>query len=453
MIRKVAYFTFQREKTAIEQYRIYSPMKHAGIEVVEGVVDGKVKPLVIQECDLVIIQRDFAGSFEDYMAISWIAKSAGKPFVLDLDDNLLSLPKEHPDRVSHYYSSALPGLLHAMIKADLVTVATENLKNELLELNPNISVLPNYFDPNLWEIQDQTPTNDDEPVRILYMGSHTHKPDLESINKTLFQVAKNASRKVKFTFIGVKPPTGLENLAMVEEIKDFTFVYEDFVEKFSRIEADIALAPLKDNTFNRSKSPIKFFEYSAIGLPTIASAVDPYTKVIKEGETGLLATNEADWVEKINLLIENTELRKELVNNARASINENYLITKHANSWKEAYEGITLPKENKQLDRTAILEFLAGVARQSSEQAVKNKTEQRMAEKTIDQLMSKNKDSLTRIEALKAKVAAKEEELTQLSWSLNNAKLEIVDYSTSTSWKMTRLFRRVGRWINRREND
>ena len=480
MIKKVAFFTFQQEKTAIEQYRIYSPLKHAGIEVIEGVVNGEVTPLVIQECDLVLTQRDFARSFEDYKAISWISKSAGKPFVLDLDDNILSLPKEHPDRVSHYYSSALPGLLQAVIEADLVTVSTENLKKELLELNPNISLLPNCFDPDLWEIQDQSSHSEGQPVRILYMGSHSHKPDIESIGNPLLQVAQTARRKIKFIFIGIDPPEGLENFAPVERINGFTFDYIDFIEKFSRIEADLAIAPLVDSNFNRSKSPIKFFEYSAIGLPVIASAIEPYSLIIKDGETGLLSNSEPQWVEKINILIENAEIRKELVQNARASINKNYLITQHASSWKDAYESISLPRENEPLDRVTIQKYLSGVALQISEQAVKQKTEQKKAENSIaqlenknqevlervdrlesmnqesleriDRLESKNQESLGRIDALRAKVAAKDDEITQIGESLRNAKLEIVDYTTSTSWIITRPFRRVGRWIKRWKN-
>ena len=43
--------------------------------------------------------------------------------------------------------------------------------------------------------------------------------------------------------------------------------YKDFATFFQTQSADIFIAPLVDNIFNQCKSPIKFFEYSALGVP------------------------------------------------------------------------------------------------------------------------------------------------------------------------------------------
>ena len=49
------------------------------------------------------------------------------------------------------------------------------------------------------------------------------------------------------------------------------------------------LAPLEDTPFNRAKSDLKFLEYSALGLPTVASRVTPYLGIDAHG--GVLADN------------------------------------------------------------------------------------------------------------------------------------------------------------------
>ena len=40
---------------------------------------------------------------------------------------------------------------------------------------------------------------------------------------------------------------------------------------------DIAIVPLEESTFNSNKSCIKFYEFSSLKVPTICSAVPPYS--------------------------------------------------------------------------------------------------------------------------------------------------------------------------------
>lgn len=500
-INKVAFFTFAEVTTAIEHYRVLSPLKHAGIEIINGVVDGEIKPLVIQECDLVLIQRDFARKFEDYLTISWIARSTGKPLVMDLDDNILNLPKEHPDRISHYYASSLPGLLHALIDVDLVTVSTEHLKNDLIDINPNISVLQNYFDPDLWDLKTTATHQESDTKKILYMGSHTHAADIELVSDALVRVAKEAGNKVEFVFIGVKPPAHLEKFAKITHIENMGYEYKKFVHKFSEIEADLAIAPIRDNTFNKSKSPIKFFEYTALGIPAIYSDIEPYSWVVTEGKNGFLAKSENEWVEKINILLDNQELRKQMVADAKSVITENYLVSDHAYLWKDTYESISLPTHHKAINTTPILEVLKNIAAQISDQAdFTNKathriesalhesqtqlallendkqaleTQKQEVETKVQELETQKQEAESKVLLLEnntnelkssllelqkrnslmdKKLTEKDDEIGQLTASIKNAKLEIADYVTSTSWKVTRPFRRIGRFIRRRKN-
>ncbi len=66
---------------------------------------------------------------------------------------------------------------------------------------------------------------------------------------------------------------------------------------------DIALAPLEmGNLFCRAKSEIKFVEAGSLGIPFVASRIDPFMDAITEGEDGLLAGNEAEWTEALSSL-------------------------------------------------------------------------------------------------------------------------------------------------------
>jgi glycosyltransferase involved in cell wall biosynthesis len=53
-------------------------------------------------------------------------------------------------------------------------------------------------------------------------------------------------------------------------------------------------------------------EYSASGLPVVASPVGTNTDHIREGITGFLVKNANEWVEKITLLVKDGQLRKKM---------------------------------------------------------------------------------------------------------------------------------------------
>jgi len=519
-INKIVFFSYGDYTTAIQQYRIIGPLKEAGIEIVKGIDNGEFKPMLIQDCDIVLIQRDFAKAFEDFQTISWMAKSTQKPLVLDLDDAILSLPEEHPDRITSYYAAYLPGVLHAVIDADLVTVSTENLKKELLGLNPNIEVLPNFLDTNLWNFKTQRSNENDNLVKILYMGSATHQPEIELMSEALVRVAKESRKKIEFIFVGVQPPEKLREVAEVTSINDMSYVYKNFVDRFSEIKADFAIAPLSDNPFNRAKSPIKYLEYSVNGIPGVYSTIEPYSTVIRDGYNGLLAKSERQWFAQIMRLIEDQELRESIVRNSQQNIKNHYLLEKNASRWREVYEGIQERKPKaKVIEKESILSNLSSVAHQIAElvdnyesknaqlnnqiqeyaiekeqllehhqnerdrleMAIENLCQERddfiqqkntLTKKKEDFVQQKNtltreiekltseKESLLaanqglqdRVTALKEKNKEREEELYQLAWSLKSAKAEIADYTTSTSWVLTRPFRRIARLIKRRKN-
>jgi glycosyltransferase involved in cell wall biosynthesis len=90
-------------------------------------------------------------------------------------------------------------------------------------------------------------------------------------------------------------------------------------------EVDIALAPLEmGNIFCRAKSEIKFVEAGALGLPVVASEMDPFRDAITPGKDGFLASNEKDWSRYLSLLVEHPELRARVGEEARRTVLRHY---------------------------------------------------------------------------------------------------------------------------------
>ena len=87
---------------------------------------------------------------------------------------------------------------------------------------------------------------------------------------------------------------------------------------------DIGIMPLPDNEWTRGKGGYKLLQYMAVGVPCVAAPVGINKELIRDGENGFLATTEEEWYEKLSLLIDNPELRREMGRRGRAYVVRNH---------------------------------------------------------------------------------------------------------------------------------
>lgn len=510
MTKEIAFYSFHNLITALEHYRVYGPLDCAGINIINGIDHGKVNLDIIKDCNFVLFQRDFASHFHVYQAVVDQARKLKKPVILDLDDDLLTLPPDHPDRINHYYTDGLLAILHAIINVDAVTVTTLLLKEKLQKLNPNVWVLPNYLDRRLWKMRTSTFEYSENPLTILYVGSPSHRPDLDMISIPLTRLAKTFKDRIRFHFIGIEPPIGLKEISQINKQPVLTHEYQEFVSIINDVQADIAIAPLCDNEFNRSKSVIKYFEYTAMGIPAVYSGIPPYSSVIRDGYDGLLALTLDEWFEKIQLLIRSADLRREIVQNAQLNIHRNWLLEDHETEWQSVYDQIKTSTRDSFIDRSRMLDSLTEIIVQSTEQKaylyrkliecsreIVGVANPSAAGESIDPLrieqQNNSLDPLTsyldritqvfedekisiqvEIDRLHEKLVLLNSKLEEIEKSseeervslqterdsllrqsvmlqaeLLRARCEIVDYTLSTSWKITRPLRKLGKKLRR----
>jgi GT2 family glycosyltransferase len=337
--KAVCYSNSLSEEDSLAYLRLIAPLKYSGIEIVNGIENYQVYVDRVLDGDFVIIQREFPKDFPNYQKIRKIAHLERKPVVFDLDDQLFYLPENHPDRHSGRYGLSLLPMYQALIDADLVSVTTPALRDFVKDYNENVVLLPNYLDDRLWNIQKEAKTNlNKEYVTIGYMGGITHKPDLEYLVPVFREINKRYPKRIRFKFWGVKPPEEVMTIPKVEWIPPTTNKYEDFAKFFQTQSADIFIAPLIDTPFNRSKSAIKFLEYSALGIPGVFSRLETYTGIVTHGHNGFLAYSHDEWISSLVELIEDEELRCRLAMNALETTRSNWLLSKKYTVWKDGYE-------------------------------------------------------------------------------------------------------------------
>src|SRR5581483_11415045 len=264
------------------------------------------------------------------------AHASGRPVIFDTDDWVFDLEAakhvaalDDMDRSERdLYLSGLRRYRDTLRRCDGCVVTTTTLARLAQDVVGDVRVCPNVVSQEMIELaaialarrtSERRRRRDVEPVRVAYLsGTPTHKRD--------FAVAESAIEWALETF----PEMRLVTVGHIEVARRF----ERFADRLehlplmpwrSLIEAtalvDVNLAPLEpDNPFTASKSCIKYLEAAIVGVPTIASPLPDFERVIEHGRNGLLAASDADWRDGLRRLVESRELREQIGRRAREDV-------------------------------------------------------------------------------------------------------------------------------------
>ncbi len=334
-VRVVAYTT-NTWSSPLARLRLAGPIECAGMLLLHGTEAEMVWPQRVEQADVVVIQRDFPRRVHACRQVIQRAKAMGKPVIFELDDLLFALPEHHPDRVQGYYAEALLPMLDAVLQADAVTVSTRPLAEYLRPFHDRVFVLPNMLDDSIWPVRPPQ-IRREFPLVVGYMGSPSHAPDLQMVLPALLNLARRYGERIAFRFIGLEPPAPLSEVAQVSWEPVRTLDYAQFASEFAAETFDIAIAPLEDNPFNRSKSGIKFLEYAASGVPGVYSNLPPYADLITHGQNGFLAATPDEWEQHLRALLDDPDLRLRIAQEAQKTVSKSHTLSRECHRWRETY--------------------------------------------------------------------------------------------------------------------
>jgi hypothetical protein len=221
----------------------------------------------VPDCDVCIVQRTALPTVEAVDALVRRLGDMGAALVVDVDDAFTLIGPDHPEH--DLYRPLNAALDRAVAAAAETWFSTAELADAYAPLGARSVVAPNAIDPRLWRDWRKArlaPFAGDK-VRMLYMGTHTHGPDLALIRPALDRLHAERGDAFDLTVIGVDPDLApapwLHRLAPPAEAVS----YPRFV-RWLRGQGpfDLGLAPLADNPFNRCKSDIKALDYAALGI-------------------------------------------------------------------------------------------------------------------------------------------------------------------------------------------
>lgn len=218
--------------------------------------------------------------------------------------------------------------------ASMITVSTPYLGDLHREMSPGVrvEVLPNYIPEGVLDM----PIRTEHRPRIGWMGGGSHIRDLEQATGSVRRFMRRNEGWDLYV-------AGTDYRRLFRAPKDRSFyipwihVADDPLAFYSAIDYDIGLCPLLDTKFARSKSPVKALEYSARGIPVIASDVEPYRRFITDGVDGFLVKHEHEWYDRLNLLADDEDLR--IMMGAAAKENaRKHTIEGHWQEWVSVYK-------------------------------------------------------------------------------------------------------------------
>ena len=87
---------------------------------------------------------------------------------------------------------------------------------------------------------------------------------------------------------------------------------------------DIGVYPLEQNDWVLGKSGLKVIQYMSFGLPTVSTNVGTTPRIISHMNNGLLVKTDEEWINSLELLAKDKDLRKKLGLSARESVLKKY---------------------------------------------------------------------------------------------------------------------------------
>jgi glycosyltransferase involved in cell wall biosynthesis len=328
-------------------YRVENFKEHAHNFLVTSDVDYEKNRLrrhsqiyrEIFAADIVIFVRPI---FKKHYLLMKSLKNLGKIIITDIDDYFWQMDRGNPSYV--IIRQKLYQVTEKFIKeSDAITCTNNYLKKALLKLNKKVFVVPNFIDSQaLINYRKKLKAPKDNKKRFINIGlsgSVNTIENLKSFKKILHQV-HNENKNVRLIFFGgeekVIQKVKEEFKTRIKVVKSIPF--NQYFKTLEKLKLDFLLIPRKDNFFNRCKSNCKFLEMSLLKIPVIAQGYQdknsPYQIDIVDGKNGFLVIQKKDWLKKINLLLNNRKLIKEIGQKAFDYVTANYEIKDKIKDWE-----------------------------------------------------------------------------------------------------------------------
>jgi hypothetical protein len=239
------------------------------------------------------IQRQASKAQRDFVVfLKSLQKEHGFKLIYEVDDVVFEedIPDYNKFKTAFVGGGIRQNCIDIINMCDEVTVTCKYMKELYQERTgkKEITVVPNFV-PNFWlghlynrRKNIEAYENNTKRPRVLYTGSGAHydvdnkvggKDDFEHV----LQLIIDTRHQYQWVFVGAFPPPLLKYVQSREiEFHPWQNLLK-YPKLISDLNAQVMIAPLQDNSFNKSKSDIKFVEAAILGIPCLCQDLPTYS--------------------------------------------------------------------------------------------------------------------------------------------------------------------------------
>lgn len=255
--------------------------------------------LSIYKYDLVFVHREafpFGPPFFEILS----AKLFNKPLVYDFDDAIFLGERSQTNRTVSFLKN--PAKVAQIISLSRQVIVGNNyLKGYAKQFNKNITVIPTPVDTEKYKSFD---SSKNDGIVIGWIGSHSTAEYVLEL-KEVFRKLKETYPDLVIRLVGAEKYEG-----QLPGTECRAWKLEEEIAKLGSF--DIGLMPMPDTPWTKGKCAFKLLLYMSMGIPAICSPVGMNLEVVRDGENGFFAASPQEWIEKIETLIKDSTLRKEM---------------------------------------------------------------------------------------------------------------------------------------------
>lgn len=277
--------------------------------------------------DIVFIHREahpIGGiSFETIFSI------LRKPFIFDFDDAIFLPNSSRPNSFIEKFKN--PNKVAKIIKmSNYIIAGNRYLANFASRYNHNVVIIPTPIDADRYYYINNK--KQDEKITIGWIGSVTTVDFLNILKNAFIELLKHSNNVILKIVGGNFYIENLPNIiskqwSLVEEIEDLR-------------SFDIGIMPMSDNEWTMGKCGFKAILYMSMGIPCVCSPVGVNKEIIIEGVNGFLADTQDEWVRKLSLLIQDSQLRQRISLRGRKTVEERYSVKVNAPKFLEVLQKV-----------------------------------------------------------------------------------------------------------------
>ncbi len=243
----------------------------------------------------------------------WCCWLMGKPVIFDFDDAIFLSDTSRLSPAWRFLKCSWKvGQTIRISRA--VLVANHTLAVYVRRYHERVWVIPTVVDPEYLRMRRER--EQEGPPVIGWIGTPSTSGYLERI----LPVFQTLAQKHPFVLRVVGASRAFEIPGVWVENREWSLTEE----WHCFLGLDIGVHPLPDDPWARGKAAFKTIQYMTAGVPVIASPIGMNGEVVQDGVNGFLASTEAEWVQKLSLLLEDPSLRKRFGEAGRRTIEERY---------------------------------------------------------------------------------------------------------------------------------